>query len=158
MTTTTAIAPVTRSIRVKSTPEKAFKFFTENLGKWWPTNFSIGSSPMQDAIMEAGAGGRWYEVGHDGSTCQWGEVLAWNPPNRLVLAWRITAGWQFDPDLLTEVDVSFTDMGNGETEVTLAHRKLENYGDAAAEIVGIFESPGGWNAALTRFAENVKAA
>lgn len=158
MTTATAIAPVTRSIRVKATPEKAFKFFTENLGKWWPSNFSIGSSPMQDAILEAGTGGRWYEVGQDGSTCQWGEVLAWNPPSRLVLAWRITAGWQFDPDLLTEVDVTFSDVGNGETEVTLEHRKLENYGNAAAEIVGIFASPGGWNAALARLAENIDAA
>lgn len=158
MTTATAIAPVTRSIRVKAPPEKTFRFFTENLGKWWPSNFSIGSSPMQDAIIEAGTGGRWYEVGQDGSTCQWGEVLTWNPPIRLVLAWRITAGWQFDPDLLTEVDVTFNDVGNGETEVTLEHRKLENYGDAAAEIVGIFASPGGWNAALTRFAESVEAA
>lgn len=157
MTTATAIGPVTKSIRVKASPEKAFNFFTENLGKWWPSNFSIGSSPMQDAIIEPGAGGRWYEVGQDGSTCQWGEVLAWNPPDRLVLAWRITANWQFDPDLLTEVHVKFAAIGDSETEVTLEHRKLENYGDAAADIAGIFESPGGWNAALSRFAAGVDA-
>ena len=157
MTTAMAIAPVTRSIRVRATPEKAFKFFTENLGKWWPMNFSIGSSPIQDVILEAGAGGRWYEVGQDGSTCQWGEVLTWNPPSHLVLAWRITAGWQFDPTLLTEVDVKFNDLGNGETEVTLEHRKLENYGEAAAEIAGIFASPGGWDAALSRYGGSLEA-
>lgn len=73
-------------------------------------------------------------------------------------AWRITAGWQFDPTLLTEVDVRFNDLGNSETEVTLEHRKLENYGEAAAEIAGIFASPGGWDAALTRFSANLEAA
>ena len=154
----TAIAPVTSIVRVKATPERAFRFFTENLGQWWPSNFSIGSSPMREAILEAGTGGRWYEVGQDGSTCQWGEVLAWNPPDRLVLAWRITAEWQFDPNLLTEVHVSFRDLGNGETEVTLEHRGLENYGGAAAQMVGLFSSPGGWHAALARFAEDVAAA
>ncbi len=158
MTSATAIAPVMRSIRVKATPQKAFRFFTESMGKWWPANFSIGSSPMKDVVMETGVGGRWHEVGQDGSTCQWGEVLAWNPPDRVVLAWRISAGWQFDPSLLTEVDVSFKDLGNGETEVILEHRKLENYGDAAADIVGIFASPDGWNAALARFAGELEAA
>lgn len=136
MTTARAIGPVRKSIRVKATPEKAFNFHRE-LGKVVALQFSIGSSPMQDAIIEPGAGGRWYEVGQDGSTCQWGEVLVWNPPDRLVLAWRITANWQFDPDLLTEVHVKFAAIGDSETEVTLEHRKPENYADAAADIAGI---------------------
>lgn len=89
--TTTAIAPVIRTVRVKASPERAFRFFTENLSRWWPRNFSIGSSPMRDARLEPKVGGRWYEIGEDGSTCQWGEVIAWNPPEGVVLAWRIGA-------------------------------------------------------------------
>lgn len=156
MTTATMIAPVTKSIRVKASQGKAFKFFTENLGRWWPSNFSIGGSPMKNAIMEPGAGGRWYEVGEDGTTCEWGEVLAWNPPHGVTLAWRIRADWQFDPDLLTEVHVIFKAVSDRETEVTLEHRKLENYGEAAPQIVGVFDSPGGWAGALTRFGEGVE--
>jgi len=157
MTTTTQIAPVRRTIRVRATPERAFRFFTGEMSRWWPTNFSIGTAPMQSAHIEPRVGGRWYEVGTDGSQCQWGEVLAWNPPHAVTLAWRIGANWQFDPDLLTEVEVRFRAVGGAETEVTLEHRKLENYGGSASELLGIFTSPGGWSAALARFAENIDA-
>ena len=156
--TVTHIAPVVRTIRVKSTAERAFSFFTSELGRWWPPNFSIGSSPMVSAHIEPGVGGRWYEVGEDGSTCQWGEVLVWNPHHNLVLAWRIGADWQYHPDLLTEVEISFRALGAAETEVILEHRKLENYGDKSAEIVGIFSSPGGWSAALERFGNRLTEA
>lgn len=158
MTTATMIAPVTKSVRVKVSQERAFKFFTENLEKWWPTNFSIGGSPMKVAIMEPRVGGRWYEVGENGKTCEWGEVLAWNPPHGVTLAWRIRADWQFDPDLLTEVEVTFKALAEKDTEVVLVHRRLENYGEAAPQVFGIFDSPGGWAAALARFGEGVDAA
>lgn len=154
--TTTTIAPVIRTVRVAVSPEKAFRYFTENLGKWWPSSFSIGSSPITDAKIEPRVGGRWYEIGEDGSTCQWGEVLAWDPPHGLTLSWRIGADWQFHPGLLTEVAVTFTPVGDL-TEVTLEHRGLENYGDAAPQMVDTFSSPGGWNAALASFVEKVAA-
>jgi uncharacterized protein YndB with AHSA1/START domain len=153
--TTTAIVPVVKSVRVKASPDKAFRFFTENLAKWWPRNFSIGKSPMRDARLEPKVGGRWYEIGEDGSTCSWGDVLAWDPPNSVVLAWRIGADWQCDPNFLTEVAVSFRPIGDIETEVTLEHHKLENYGEAGKQMVAIFTSPGGWSVALSRFAETI---
>lgn len=146
--TTTTIAPVVRSVEVDATPERAFDVFTRQLGKWWPTNFSIGASPMRDAILEPRQGGRWFEVGADGTECQWGEVLVWEPPHRLVLAWRIRETWSFDPQLLTEVEITFTGASEGRTEVRLEHRRLENYGEAAEQVAGIFASPGGWSLAL----------
>ena len=85
--------------------------FTNNVIKWWPPTYTIGASPMKEVIMEARAGGRWFEIGEDGSQCQWGDMLEWNPPGRLLLAWRIGMDWQFDPELLTEVEVTFRDAG-----------------------------------------------
>lgn len=151
-----AIQPVVKTVRVRVSRDRAFRFFTANLGRWWPSRFSIGSSPIVDARVEPRVGGRWYEIGQDGSICQWGEVLAWNPPHGLVLAWRINSHWQYDPDLLTEVAVSFHAVSNNETDVTLEHRKLENYGESVGQMAEVFGSPGGWSAALDRYAEAIE--
>ena len=153
-----APAPVRRSIVVEATAARAFEIFTSQFGRWWPASHQIGSSPMKNAVIEPRTGGRWYEVGDDGTECQWGDVLAWEPPFRIVLAWRIRADWRFDPDLLTEVEVRFTPVEERKTRVELEHRLLENMGDGAAAGRATFDSERGWGAILDGFAERVKAA
>ena len=59
-------------------------------------------------IVEPRAGGRWYEIAGDGRECDWGRVLHWQPPGRLVLVWGLTAEWRYDPGFHTEVEVTFT--------------------------------------------------
>ena len=86
---------------------------------WWPPAYTIGKSPMKSIVIEPRVGGRWFEVGEDGSECQWGDVLIWDPPHRLALAWPINLDWQFDRSLLTEVAVEFTDVGGGEQKSIL---------------------------------------
>ena len=71
----------------------------------------IGKANAVDAVIERRVGGRWYEQGDDGSTCDWGRVLAWEPHSRLVLSWDITADWQYDPMLQTEIEVRFVAEG-----------------------------------------------
>ncbi|ALA18058.1 MULTISPECIES: SRPBCC family protein [unclassified Chelatococcus] len=144
-------APVRKSVTVDAPIARAFDVFTAGLGRWWPRSHSIGKSPIASAVIEPRTGGRWYEVGEDGSECDWGEVLAWDPPTRVLLAWRIGVDWQFDPKLLTEVDVRFTAIGDGETRVELEHRLLENMGEAAAKAREIFDSEGGWGGLLAAY-------
>jgi uncharacterized protein YndB with AHSA1/START domain len=79
-------------------------------------------------------------------------VLAWEPPTRLLLAWRIGADWKYDPDLLTEVEVVFTPEGEGATRVNLEHRLLENMGAAGEGARASFDSEGGWGGLLQMFA------
>ena len=43
----------------------------------------IGKAALKDCVIEPKVNGRWYELGEDG---EWGKVLAWDPPRRLVLA------------------------------------------------------------------------
>ncbi|MGW4249505.1 SRPBCC domain-containing protein, partial [Nocardia sp. NPDC004722] len=76
--------------------ERAFAFFTESFGSWWPAVYHIGAAEMADAIVEPRVGGRWYERGTDDSECDWGRVLVWEPPHRLVLTWQIDGHWQYD--------------------------------------------------------------
>lgn len=146
-------AAVRKSVTVNAPADRAFRVFTEGFSTWWPASHSIGTSPLKQATIEPRAGGRWFETGEDGSQCDWGEVLVWEPPHRLVLIWRIGLDWKFDPDLHTEVELRFTALPGGKTEVVLEHRKLENYGDKAESAQEMFSGDGAWVALLEAFAE-----
>lgn len=150
---------VRRVINVKAPPDVAWRVFTEKMGTWWPLGrYKIGKVPAVDAVLEFRVGGRWYERGEDGSTCDWGRVLAWEPPSRLVLSWDIDANWQFDPKLNTEVEVRFVPEGKDGTRVELEHRKLDRYGARRDEMRAIFDSEGGWAGLLAPFANATHSA
>jgi uncharacterized protein YndB with AHSA1/START domain len=150
-------APVRKSLIVRADAAKAFDVFTNRMGSWWPASHSINSAELKNVVMEPKADGRWFERGADGTECQWGKVIAWEPPSRLLLAWQITADWKYDPDLVTEVEVTFTPTGNGETRVELEHRNLERYGGKAEAVRLSIDSDGGWRKLLELFAEAVSA-
>ncbi|SJM28415.1 SRPBCC family protein [Mesorhizobium delmotii] len=117
---------------------------------------SIGKSALRSATIEPKAGGRWFETGEDGTECDWGEVLAWEPPNRIVLAWRIRADWKYDPSLLTEVEINFSEAGENATRVELEHRQLENMGAAGEAVREIFESDRGWSGILQGYVQLIE--
>jgi uncharacterized protein YndB with AHSA1/START domain len=146
------VEPVKKQMVVNASQERAFRVFTEGIDRWWPREHHIGKSPLQRAVLEAQAGGRWYAVSEDGSECDVGKVLSWEPPRRLVLAWQLTADWQYDSGFFTEVEVTFTVQGPSQTRVDLEHRALERYADKAAAIRNALDSPGGWHEILYQFA------
>ena len=146
-------APVRKSITVKADAAHAFEVFTAGIGRWWPRSHCIASSPQKDVVMEPRAGGRWYEIGEDGSECNWGKVLVFDPPRRLLLAWQISGEWKYDPELVTEVEVKFTPLSASETRVELEHRNLERFGDKADDVRSRIDSPNGWGALLGTYAE-----
>jgi uncharacterized protein YndB with AHSA1/START domain len=146
---------VRRSVTIQGSPDHAFAVFTDGLSTWWPLQtHTIGAQPAAAAIIEPRAGGRWFERAADGSETDWGRVLAWEPPHRLVLSWEITPDWQHDTAIDTEIEVTFVADGD-RTRVELEHRGLDTYGDRAGEMRGIFESEGGWGGLLDRYATAV---
>jgi uncharacterized protein YndB with AHSA1/START domain len=151
-------APVRRSIEVNASQAKAFDVFARKPSSWWPKTHRIGKTPLVATVIEPEVGGRWYERDEDGSECQWGYVIAWEPPQRLVLAWQLNAKFEFDPNLVTEVDVRFVALTADRTRVELEHRLLERLGEtarAASERIG---SDGGWPAILRSFAAAAEGA
>jgi uncharacterized protein YndB with AHSA1/START domain len=144
-------APVRRNFLVRASVEKAFEVFTAGFGRWWPASHQIGSSPLKTAVVEPGVGGRWYEIDTDGAQVDWGRVLTWEPPTRLVLAWQINADFHFDADLVTEIEVRFTPEGAGATRVDFEHRNLERLGERAAALRESLN--GGWGAILDLYAK-----
>jgi uncharacterized protein YndB with AHSA1/START domain len=146
-------AEVRREITVNAPPERAFAFFTERFDAWWPRSHHIGEAEPAEALIEPRAGGRWYERGTDGSECDWGDVRAWEPPHRLVLAWQLNGEWAYDPDPehATEIEVTFTPAGDA-TRVELVHRGFDRaeLGDALRRGVS---ADGGWGGLLKLYAE-----
>ena len=148
---------VRRSVTVDVDRERAFAVFTEGFGTWWPQSHSIGEADLDTAVIEPREGGRWYERGVDGSECDWGYVIAWEPPARIVLAWQLDDEWHFDPNLLTEVEVTFTEETAGRTRVELEHRNLDRFGDKAGAMRDTFGGDGGWNGLLQGYAAHTQA-
>jgi uncharacterized protein YndB with AHSA1/START domain len=157
MTGVTDQAVVRRTITVNATVERAFAVFTEGYDSWWPRTHHIGKSPMEEAVIEARAGGRCYTKQADGTECDWGRVLEWDPPHRFVMAWQITHEWGYEPDLAksSEVEVRFTPVASG-TRVDLEHRHFERMGPGGATMRTAVESAGGWGSLLERFSARVE--
>ena len=149
---------VRKVVNVRAPPAIAWRVFTEKMGSWWPLeNYKIGKAKAVDAIIEPRVGGRWYERGDDGSTCDWGRVLTWEPHSRLVLTWDINADWQHDPKLNTEVELRFIPNGKDGTRVELEHRRLDRFGARRDEMRGIFDTEHGWGLLLELFAHAAAA-
>lgn len=150
---------IRKVVDVEAPQQIAWQVFTEQMGTWWPlAMYKIGKSNAVDAIIEPRVGGRWYERGEDGSTCEWGRVLVWQPHSRLVLSWDITADWQYDPDLHTEIEVQFLAQGEVRTRVEFEHRRLDRYGDRRDEMRTIFDKTGDWGLLLAAFAQSAASA
>ena len=136
------IAPIVKTVTVKATPAKSFDLFTNRISTWWKAGETLGKSPHQAIIIEPKVGGRWMERDADGKEIQWGKVLAWEPAKRLLLAWQINTNFKYDPDLITELEISFAPAKAGGTVVKLEHRNLERLGAGAETFVGMLDA--GW--------------
>jgi hypothetical protein len=146
-----SIAPVRKQITVNANQQRAFDLFTNGMSRWWPATHSILKSPLKQYVVEPRTGGRWYAVGEDGSTGQTGYVIDWQPPGLVVLAWQLSAEWQFDPALVTEVEVRFIAESANTTRVELEHRNLQRMGERAVQVRSMVDAPAGWTAILESF-------
>lgn len=144
-----APAAIRKEIEVNAPIDRAFAVFASRMGDWWHKEHSIAKGTTQkDVVIEPRAGGRWYEIGTDGSEHEWGKVRVYDPPRRLVLAWQLTRDFQYDPDVETTVEVNF-DERDGKTVVRFEHRDLERMGADAVELLEGMD--GGWGMLLGLF-------
>jgi len=151
---------LTKTITVDASPERAFEVFTAGFDTWWPRTHHIGKSPMTKGILEGHVGGRCYSEQEDGTDCDWGKILVWEPPHRFVMAWQITHEWGYEADLAkaSEVEVRFSAVDQGRTRVDLEHRYFERMGPSGEAMRTAVDSPGGWSTLLELFASRVTQA
>ncbi len=151
MTDTTFSTSITLRVPV----ERAFAVFTEGFDSWWPREHHIGASEMAEAVLEPRLDGRWFERGIDGSECDWGRVLAWEPPNHVAMSWHLDGAFTYDPDpaAASRVDVRFVAENEHVTRVELQHSGLDRHGSTWLDLRTGISGPQGWSGLLERFSD-----
>ena len=148
---------VRAQIVVEAPIEEAFRVFTEDFGSFKPPEHNMLSVDIAETVFEPRVGGHLYDLGVDGSECRWARVLAYEPPDRVVLSWDISPQWQIEtnPEKTSEFEVRFVAETPERTRVELEHRNLDRHGEGWREERDGVASEGGWPLYLERFAERL---
>jgi uncharacterized protein YndB with AHSA1/START domain len=146
------------SITLRAPIDRAFTVFTEGFDSWWPRSHHIGAADMAEGVLEPHLDGRWFERGVDGTECEWGRVLAWDPPNHVAMSWHLNGAWSYDPDpaKASRVDVRFVAENEHVTRVELAHSGLDKHGSDWEQLRAGISGTGGWIDLLQRFSDVAK--
>lgn len=125
---------------------RAYQVFTQEFDRIKPREHNLLAVDIAETVLEPWAGGRIYDRGVDDSFCQWGRVLAVDPPRSIVLAWDISPQWhvQTDPARASEVEIRFLATGEDTTRVVLEHRHLDRHGEGWEDMRQALAGDNGW--------------
>jgi uncharacterized protein YndB with AHSA1/START domain len=159
MSTPASATSIRHEVVVEAPIERAFSVFTDGFGSFKPREHNMLGVEIAETIFEPRVGGRLYDRGVDGSECSFARVLAYEPPDRVVISWDINPQWQIETDLekTSEVEVRFTAEGPDRTRVELEHRNLDRHGEAWEAVREGVDSEGGWPLYLRRYADVIAA-
>lgn len=137
--------PVRQATLVRSDVAHTFAVFVDTIAVWWPVQpYSRGGERVRDVTIEPHVGGRVYETWADGTEVDWGQLLVWEPPHRLVMTWN-------NSPAPTEVELTFTALGPVLTRVAVEHRGWEALSDAQLARMSVNDAPcGGYTQGWTR--------
>jgi uncharacterized protein YndB with AHSA1/START domain len=144
------LEPVKKKIEVRLNQESAFRLFTDEIGKWWPlAQYSVGQELAETCCLEGKLGGRIYEVKHDGSESEWGNVTVWAPFEKVSFEWYPGR----TPETAQEVTLTFTEIQGG-TLVALVQTGWENLGEKAETNRDGYDK--GWDFVLGQYIDATK--
>jgi uncharacterized protein YndB with AHSA1/START domain len=115
--------PLQLAFTVACPPEHAFAVWTQRPSLWWPKSHSVSADPDLTVTFGPRAGGRIFERTATGEEHDWGQILEWEPPRRLVYRWHLRQ----DRADATRVEISFAADGAG-TAVTIVHSEWQKLG------------------------------
>jgi uncharacterized protein YndB with AHSA1/START domain len=159
MTTPAEATSIRHVIVVEAPIERAFSVFTKDFGSFKPPEHNMLGVDIAETIFELREGGHVFDRGVDGSECRWARVLAYEPPNRVVISWDISPQWQIetDPEKTSEVDVRFIAEAPDRTRVELEHRNIDRHGGGWESVREGVDGDDGWPLYLHRFADVLAA-
>jgi uncharacterized protein YndB with AHSA1/START domain len=121
--------PLELSFTVGCSAGEAFDTFAVRTSLWWPHQHSVSGKEGITVTFEPFQGGRIHERTPGGAEHDWGDVLVWEPPHRLVYLWHLAV----DRSDATEVEVAFTPAAPEGTLVAITHRGWDRLGSKGAE-------------------------
>jgi uncharacterized protein YndB with AHSA1/START domain len=153
MTTQTEPTAIHTQIVVEAPIERAFRVFTEDFDRIKPREHNMLGVEIAETVFEPREGGRVFDRGADGSEFQWARVLAFEPPDRVVISWDLNPQFQIesDPAKTSEVEVRFIAEGPGRTRVELEHRHLDRHGEGWQSMRAAVDGEDGWPLYLQRY-------
>jgi uncharacterized protein YndB with AHSA1/START domain len=146
MTNPAGLEPIQISFDVDCEVDHAFELWTARTSLWWPPSHSVSTEEGLQVVFETRVGGRIFERTPGGVEHDWGEVLEWEPPHRLVYLWHLRA----DRADATEVEIRFNAQSIG-TQVEIEHRGWERLG--APAIPRREGNLAGWGGLLPHYVE-----
>lgn len=139
------IEPIRLVVELDCPAEHAFEVWTARIGTWWPLDHTATGQPGLAVILEGRPGGRIFERTPAGAEHDWGEVLAWEPPARLVYSWHLRR----DRADATEVEIRFVALERSRTRVEIEHRAWERLGAEGEDWRD--RNRGGWSTLLPHY-------
>jgi uncharacterized protein YndB with AHSA1/START domain len=137
--------PLRLTYRIECPPEHAFAVWTTRLAAWWPRGHTTSGDPDATVVLEPRLGGRIFERTTDGREVDWGEITAWEPPERFGYLWHIGR----TRESATDVSVSFLDAGDGATRLEIVHSGWEHLGADGVEFRRA--NTAGWDGMIPAF-------
>jgi uncharacterized protein YndB with AHSA1/START domain len=155
----TAATVVRDSVVVEAPIGVAFDVFTTNFGAWFPREYNLMADPIAERTFEPRAGGEIVDRSESGDECRWSDVLAYEPPTRVVFTWKISPMWTIESDRhkVSEVEVRFVPESDERTRVELEHRHLDRHGEGWQQLRDAVAGGGGWTGCLQAYAAAVPA-
>lgn len=144
---------VSCEISVNVSVNEAFLTFTEKFQSWWPQDYTLSKTSLDRIGIEPRLGGFCFEIGPFGFRCDWGRVIVWDPPNELGFTWQINKSSVLEPnpDLASEVSISFKELGPTRTLIELKHYHFERHGETASAYRDEMASEYGWPYILKQY-------
>jgi uncharacterized protein YndB with AHSA1/START domain len=154
------VQSIRHQVEVNAPIERAFALFTRKFDLIKPREHNLLSVPIVETVFEPRVGGHIYDIGVDGSRCEWARVLMYEPPSRVVFTWDIGPTWELETDLTraSEVEVQFIAESGERTRVELEHRHLDRHGPGWNAIADGVDGDAGWPLYLHRYAEVARTA
>ena len=146
---------VKHSIVVEAPIARAFEVFTKDFGKFKPPEHNLLSVKISETVFEPRVGGHVYDRGIDGTECRWARVLAYEPPERVLLSWNISPRWQLETDSAkaSEWEVRFIAETPQRTRVEIEHRMLDRHAGGWEGVRDGVSGERGWPLYLKRYAD-----